>query len=66
MKIFLTASPEALIARIEKDLRAGRRDGEALERSLSYLPLYGTLDTEKLDVSRLTPAEAAERLEDWP
>ncbi len=64
--ISLTASPEALTARIKKDVRAGRRDGEALERSLSYLPLYGALDTEKLDVSRLTPAEAAERLEDWP
>lgn len=64
--VSLTASPQALTARIEKDIRAGRRDVEALERSLAYLPLYGALDMEKLDVSRLTPAEAAERLEDWP
>lgn len=61
--VSLIASPEALTARIEADVRAGRRDGEALVRSLSYLPLYGALDTEKLDVSHLTPAEAAVRLE---
>lgn len=61
--VSLTASPEALTARIEADIRAGRRDPGALERSLSYLPLYSALDTKKLDVSRLTPAEAAARLE---
>lgn len=61
--VSLIASPEALTARIEADVRAGRRDREALERSLSYLPLYGALDTEKLDVPHLTPAEAAVRLE---
>ncbi len=61
--VSLTASPEALTARIESDIRAGRRDPGALERSLSYLPLYGALNTEKLDVSELTPEEAAARLE---
>lgn len=63
--VSLTASPEALTARIETDIRTGRRDREALERSLAYLPLYDALVTEKLDVSRLTAAEAAKRLEDW-
>ena len=61
--VSLLASPEALTARIEADIRAGRRDRAALERSLAYLPLYDALDTEKLDVSRLTPGEAAARLE---
>ena len=61
--VSLTASPEALTARIESDIRAGRRDPGALERSLSYLPLYGALNTKKLDVSELTPEEAAARLE---
>lgn len=60
--ISLTASPEALTARIENDIQAGRRDQRALERSLSYLPRYAALDTEKLDVSRLTPEETAERI----
>ncbi|MEY8386401.1 AAA family ATPase [Oscillospiraceae bacterium 38-13] len=60
--ISLTASPEALTARITADIRAGRREPEALERSLAYLPLYAALSTEKLDVSRLTLEEAAERI----
>lgn len=61
--VSLVASPEALTARIEEDVRTGRRDGSVLERSLAYLPLYDGLDTERLDVSRLTPEEAAARLE---
>ena len=61
--VSLLASPEALSLRIGADIRAGRRKGDALERSLAYLPLYGALHTEKLDVSLLTPGEAAERLE---
>lgn len=61
--VSLLASPEALADRIEADILAGRRDREALERSLSYLPLYGAMNTEKVDVSHLTPAEAAARLE---
>ena len=61
--VSLTASPEALTARLEADIRAGRRDRGTLERSLSYLPLYAPLRTEKLDVSGLTPEEAAARLE---
>ena len=61
--VSLTASPEALASRIERDIQAGKRDQGALERSLAYLPLYAGLDTEILDVSRLTPGETAERLE---
>ena len=64
--VSLTAMPEALSARIEADIQAGRRDEGALARSLSYLPLYEALDTEKLDVSRLTPKEAAACLEALP
>ena len=63
--VSLTASPEVLEARIEKDIQAGRRNAGALERSLAYLPLYDGLNTEKLDISRRTPREAAACLEDW-
>lgn len=62
--ISLLASPEALAARIAADVQAGRRGRDALERSLAYLPLYRDLNTEKLNVSHLTPAEAAACLED--
>lgn len=62
--VSLTASPEALTARIEKDIQAGRRDRGALERSLAYPPLYAALNAETLDISGLAPAEAARRLEE--
>ena len=62
--VSLVASPEALSARLEADIRAGRRNRDALGRSLAYLPLFGALETEKLDVSALTPEEAAARLEE--
>lgn len=61
--VSLAASPEVLASRIERDIQAGKRDQGALERSLAYLSLYAGLDTEILDVSRLTPGETAERLE---
>ena len=50
----------ALRARLEKDVRAGLRRPDVIGRSLAYLPLYAALDTEKLDVSLITPEEAAE------
>ena len=57
--ISLVCTPEALTARIENDIRQGRREPETLARSLAYLPLYDGLGTEKLDVSILTPEKAA-------
>ena len=57
--VSLVCTPEALTSRIENDIRQGRREPEALQRSLAYLPLYDGLTTEKLDVSSLTPEEAA-------
>lgn len=57
--VSLVCTKEALTARVEQDIRQGRRDADALARSLAYLPLYEAMDTEKLDVSCLTPEEAA-------
>ena len=62
--VSLVASPEALAGRMEADIRDGRRGTDALERSLAYLPLYDGLETEKLDVSGLTPEEAAGQIGD--
>lgn len=56
--VSLVCTKEALTARVEQDIRQGRRDADALARSLAYLPLYEAMDTEKLDVSCLTPEEA--------
>ena len=57
--VSLVCTPEALTARVENDIRQGRREPGALAKSRAYLPLYGGLDTEKLDVSSCTPEEAA-------
>ena len=56
------ATAETLQARIGKDVAAGLRTWDVLERSLQRLPLYQDLPTEKLWVDDLTPQQAAQRL----
>lgn len=58
----LTLTEEALKQRIGEDVRKGLRSPDVLERSLKRLPLYDALDTVKIDVSRITPRQAAERI----
>ncbi len=60
--VSLVCTPEALRTRLEKDIAAGRRTPDVIERSLAYLPLYGALDTVKIDVSHLTIQETACRI----
>ena len=60
--VSLTASPEELRRRVERDVAAGLRRPGAAEASLARLPLYEKMDTIKLDVTSLTPAETAEAL----
>ena len=57
--ISLICTPEALRTRLASDIRSGLRDSDVVDRSLAYLPLYEALDTQKLEVSDLTAAEAA-------
>ena len=63
-RVSLVCGPEALTARLERDIAAGRRGPDALARSLEYLPLYTALRTVHLDVSALSPEETAARLEE--
>ncbi len=56
----LICTPEALGKRLNRDIEAGVREPDVLQRSLARLELYDALDTIKLDVSVLTPMEAAE------
>lgn len=58
----LTAEPGALAERIQRDIARGVRESGALERSLDYLKGYGRLNTEKIDVSRIGAAQAAEQI----
>ena len=62
VNISLTCTQETLASRIEQDVIAGLRDKSAIQRSLSYLPLYGSVDSIKLDTTELSPAEAAEQI----
>ena len=51
----LTADGESLGRRLAADIGRGVRTQEALERGLARLPLYGALDTVKIDTSGKTP-----------
>ena len=57
--VSLVCTPDALAARIGRDVAAGLRTPDVLARSLSRLPLYDALNTARLDTTRLTPEETA-------
>ena len=61
-RVSLVCTPEKLAERLMRDVRAGLRDESVVARSVPRLPLYDRLDGEKLDVSELTPGEAARRI----
>ena len=60
--VSLVCSPEALKARIDRDVQAGLRAPDVLARSLDRLPLYDTLATVKLDTTGLTPHQTAQAI----
>ena len=55
----LLAEEESLKLRLEKDIAAGIRQPDILERSLARLPLYEKLNTRKVQTDHKTPAEIA-------
>ena len=63
-KVSLVLTPQALEARLRRDVEAGLREEEIIARSLARLPLYTAeaLGTRLIDVSHITPEEAAERI----
>jgi Predicted nucleotide kinase (related to CMP and AMP kinases) len=61
-KITLTCSENALRERLSKDVAAGIRENDILERSTERLPLYENMDTIKIDVSELSAESAAKRI----
>ncbi len=60
----LMVTPEALRCHIKKDIAAGLRTPDVLERSLERLALYEAMGTEKLFVQGRTPAELAREIMD--
>lgn len=61
--ISLMCSAEALTERLRRDVEAGVRQEDVIARSLERIPLYEALNTVKVDVSSLTPEEAAKAIE---
>ena len=62
--ISLLCSSSELRARPEGDVSAGIRQADVIERSLSYLPLYGALDTAKINTGGKTAAQTARETAD--
>lgn len=60
--VSLLCRPDELERRLRRDIVSGCRDEDVIGRSLSRLALYECLDSQKLDVSELTPEETARQL----
>ena len=60
--ISLVCSEQALRERLAKDVARGIRTEDVIERSVARIPLYAALQTQKIDVSKRTPAQAAEAI----
>ena len=58
--ISLICDADELRKRLQKDVDAGIWSEDAIQRSIARVGLYEDLDTEKIDVSHITPGQAAE------
>lgn len=58
----LLISDKELRRRIEADINAGRRRIDSTAKSLAYNPAYSQMNTRKIDVSEITPQQAAEQI----
>lgn len=60
--ISLVCDADRLRERLQKDVDAGIRSEDVIERSIARIGLYEKLNTEKIDVSHITPTQAAEKI----
>ncbi|ARC83401.1 AAA domain protein [Clostridium argentinense CDC 2741] len=56
----LTCNAQALKTHLIKDINAGIRTEDIISRSIERLPLYDKLNTYKVDISNMSPEEAAD------
>lgn len=61
-KITLMCSESALRHRLTRDIEQGLRQADVVERSLERLPKYDSMSTIKLDVSHISPQQAAKKV----
>lgn len=60
--VSLMAGKDVLRARLEADVAAGVRESDVVCRSIARLPLYGRLDTIKVDTDGKRPEEVAREI----
>jgi hypothetical protein len=60
--ISLICSEQTLRTRLEKDIATGIRTEDVVLRSMERIPLYGKLNTCKVDVSDITLEQAADSI----
>jgi len=58
----LVCTEQAVSDRLSRDIAAGKRKDDITARSVARIPLYDELDTVKIDVSAISPADAARRI----
>ena len=64
-KFSLVCSKNALKMRLKSDITNGVRKDDIVERSLATLPNFLKMDTTKIDVSDITPEQAAHIIYDF-
>ena len=60
--VSLIVGAEALTERLTRDVQNGVRQEDVIKRSVARLPMYEFLDTVKIDVSDISPEQAANRI----
>lgn len=60
--ISLMCDADVLKKRLQKDIDAGIRSEDVIQRSIARIGLYEKLNTEKIDVSHIMPERAAEKI----
>lgn len=61
-KITLSVSKEALTQRLKRAIENGERTSDVLQRSLDRLPLYQKMNTIHIDISNISPVQAAKKI----
>ena len=61
--VSLTCDERTLRDRLARDVSAGLREPDVIERSVARLPLYVSLKTVQVDTTSLSPSEIARCIE---
>jgi len=61
-KVSLVCNEEALRSRLNIDVQNGIRKADVIDRSIERISFYEKMDTVKIDVSNITPKNAAKKI----